>query len=46
MDKGFNPDMLSSLLDKNDPTRMLRTFIGLGNPQMIEPMLKNVDMIK
>ena len=46
MDKGFRPEMLTELMEKGDPTRMIKTFIGMGNPQMIEPMLKNVDMIK
>jgi hypothetical protein len=44
--KGFNPDMLASLLDKKDPTRMIRTFIGLGNAEMLEPMLKSVNWMK
>jgi hypothetical protein len=32
MDKGFNPEMLSSLMDQKDPTKMVKTFLRLGNP--------------
>jgi hypothetical protein len=29
-----------------DPTRMIRSFIQMGSTDLLEPMLKNVDMIK
>jgi hypothetical protein len=38
--------MLAGLLDKGNPTKMIKTFIGLGNPEMLEPMLKSVNWIK
>ena len=34
MDKGFNPEMLTELMKGKggDNAKMLKTFIGMGNP--------------
>lgn len=49
MDGGFKPEMLKSLLEgKNrDPTQLLKMFLRTGgNAELLEPMLKNVNMVK
>jgi len=32
MDKGFRPEMLTELMEKGGSTKMIKTFIGMGNP--------------
>lgn len=46
MEKGFNPDMLSQLLNPRDPAAALRQFIALGSRELVEPLLEKVDILK
>lgn len=48
-EKGFNPELLTNLLQgKNrDPMTTAMLFISAGmSMDMLEPMLKNINMIK
>jgi hypothetical protein len=47
-DGGFKPDFLRSLMGMRggDPVGALRQFIQIGNAAIIEPLLKDVDLLK